>query len=93
MERIVLFVFHVHKKIQVNFYYRVFSFECECIFDKNANATRLEVDVVTQQYNQKLFKIAADYKALVCCLLVCVLIFHFILELYGFCGGYSADVV
>lgn len=51
------------KSLYCELHQRVFSFECECIFDKNANATRLEVDVVTQQYNQRLFKIAADYKA------------------------------
>jgi len=42
---------------------RVFTFECNCIFEKNATQTRLEVDVYTQLYNQRIFKIADYYKA------------------------------
>jgi len=51
------------KSVYCELHQRVFSFECECIFDKDANKTRLEVDVVTQQYNQRLVKIEAEYKA------------------------------
>lgn len=50
------------KSLYCEAHQRVFSFECGCIFDKNANATRAEVDIVTQQYNERVFKIAAAYK-------------------------------
>lgn len=52
------------KSLYCEAHQRVFSWECGCIFDKNADATRLEVDIVTQQYNERIFKIAARYKAL-----------------------------
>jgi len=51
------------KTLYCELHQRVFSFECECIFDKNADATRKEVNVVTQLYNQRLLKIEAEYKA------------------------------
>jgi len=50
------------KSLYCEVHQRVLSWECGCIFDKNANATRLEVDIVTQLYNQRLYKIAAYYK-------------------------------
>jgi len=50
------------KSLYCEAHQRVFSFECGCIFFKNATTTRTEVDVVTQQYNQRLFKIDEYYK-------------------------------
>jgi phospholipase B1 len=50
------------KSLYCEAHQRVFSFECGCIFDKNATSTRTEVDVVTQQYNARIFKIADYYK-------------------------------
>jgi len=51
------------KSLYCEAHQRVFAWECACIFDKDANATRLEVDVVGQQYNERVYKIAAAYKA------------------------------
>jgi len=57
-------VYHLGQKtLYCQLHNRVLAWECGCIFYKNATATRTEVDIVTQQYNQRLFKIAEYYKA------------------------------
>jgi len=51
------------KSLYCEVHQRVLAWECGCIFDKNANATRREVDEVTQLYNQRIYKIDSYYKA------------------------------
>jgi len=51
------------KTLYCQLHQRVFDWECGCIFNPNGNKTRKEVDVVTQQYNERILKIGAYYKA------------------------------
>jgi len=45
--------------------HRVVFIECSCAFEdgKNGDARRLEMDTIGQQYNERLRKVAADYKS------------------------------
>jgi len=51
------------KSIACELKQRLFSWECGCIFHKGANATRVEVDAIAQQYNQRIFKIQDLYRS------------------------------
>eukprot|EP00026_Physarum_polycephalum_P011494 Phypoly_transcript_11724.p1 GENE.Phypoly_transcript_11724~~Phypoly_transcript_11724.p1 ORF type:complete len:362 (-),score=46.64 Phypoly_transcript_11724:105-1031(-) len=44
--------------------HRIIPFECDCIFDPNANTTRALVDIYGQEYNAKTRAVAAQYQAM-----------------------------